>query len=184
MTCSTPKPVLCLAGLAALLVLSAKADAQFLSPASGTEQTADHLIASPDSWVPYKAELSEVSGYLQSALNSRVGIFPSGYTSGSRISSDAGAALDQGGSGPAIPLDKVEVSWLNPFRMPLPAADTGGAGSSSTSSPERTSNPQTCLLDHQQLPTVESITWLLAKNQVLPGTPPSARLFRPPRSAA
>ena len=183
MTRFMPKSVLYLAVAAALSVFGGKANAQFLSSAPEMQQMVNHTDALQNSWVPYQAEFPEVSGYLRLALNSQIGISPGGYASSSSAALDAGAGLCQGASGPGIPQDKVELSWLNLFLVPLPAADTGSS-TSSPSSPERTDNPQTGLLDHQQIASAESVTWLAARRQVLPGTPLSARLFRPPRAAA
>ena len=183
MALSMPKAVVWFAGVATMLALSATADAQFFSSGSPLEQLANHLDTNlaRGSWVPYQAEFSAVSGYLQAAFNSRVGFPAVGQVAGFPI--EAGAVSIPGASTPAIPQDNLVPNWLHPFNDPLPAADPGGS-TPSNNAPERTNSPPSGLLARAEQMHLNAVTWLTEEREVLLDTPLGYRLFRPPRAPA
>lgn len=185
-----PKPVFFLTALMALFVLGSKADAGLLHPGSGMNHDAPSFRtdgkcpeAAEDSWVPYLAEFSEVSSYLQSAMKSPVGFLSDRFALGFSSESETIAEFVAGDCDPGIPANQLVLIWRCPFEAPYSAAQTGGSTSGS-SPPERNSNPQAGLAVRQQLIRSEEVTWLADVSKDLPGTPLDSRLFRPPRAAA
>jgi len=183
MTRCLAKPVFFLAGVLALSAFGSKANADFLASASGNEQAARVGDGVSDSWIPYISEYPEISSYLRSGLKLRVGTHPGAGSPAIGFVPEVGS--DQGSSQPGIPENKIDLYGVNFFIRPF-AADTGNTGgtTSSPSSAGPTTNPQAGLPAAHQPPPAQAVAWLAAENQVLPGTPMSARLFRPPRASA
>jgi hypothetical protein len=183
MTRFTPKPVLLLAVLGAILAFGTRAHADFFPTTLGTESIVNFADLSEDSWVLYAAEFPEVSCYLRSALRSAVGYYSAAYSPVSILESDEAAGLAPCASGNGIPPNGIERTWLDPFRISIQAANTGGT-TSSPSPTQQTSSPHAGLWIREQQTSAEDGTWLATGKEILPGTPPSAQLFRPPRASA
>jgi hypothetical protein len=175
-----PKPVLFFAGLMALVAFGSKANADFFSSVSETGNCVGET--SSDSWIPYLAEYPEISDHLRCCLKLRVGVRAGAFSSD--VDSASSVGVGQGGSVPGVPENKIQLYGFNQLLLLLQTTNTSGT-TSSPSSPEQTSNPQAGVpAAHQEMLSRQVVTWLLAENQVLPGTPIGAGLFRPPRASA
>jgi len=148
-----------------------------------TPSTSGPKLAPPEaavinSWIPYRAELSEVSIYLESAVRMRTG---SGGVIASPYGVDSGTTA---GCSDSLPVPQSNGSdnlnpWIHRFTA---SADGTPSGTSSRPTVERNTQTQTGLQVPQEHRHIELVTKVIADSKLVPGRPFLSGVFHPPRA--